>query len=126
MREILFRGKSKKSERWIYGFYGEKRDTHEQQIIRKNDCCCIIVIPETVGQYTGLTDKNGTKIFEGDIVTVFLKDGTEKGYIRYREAGCRFQFMGDKCIGYNIDNTTDFEVIGNIYDNPELLGGVDK
>ncbi len=75
----------------------------------------------TIEQYTGLTDKKGNKIFEGDIVKVFLKDGVETGYIRYRDAGCRFQFIGEYSIGYNIDNTTDFEIVGNIHDNSELL-----
>lgn len=129
MREILFRGKHEDTKEWEYGSLhiqnGEVNENDNQELeyrilgLRGE---LDYVIPETVGQYTGLT-ANGKKIFEGDVVKVFFKDGVEIGYIRYRDAGCRFQFMGEYSIGYNIDNTTEFEIIGNIHDNPELLGG---
>lgn len=121
-REILFRGKSIDGN-WYYGV----------PLVFTEDYVCITapynhnksVIPETVGQYTGLTDKNGKKIFEGDVVKLYLIDGEEIGVIKYNDKMCRFMFF-TKDGSYSFDDTDDFEVIGNIHDNPELLkGGVE-
>ena len=128
MREILFRGKWKNSSEWVYGslFTPDKADTPAQicngTYISRT---CYEIDPETVGQYTGLTDKNGRKIFEGDIVkmraygvgyhctSVYFRDG------KFAVDGTQYHFK-------NICSNS-VEVIGNIYDNPELLkGGVEN
>ena len=124
MREILFRGKQTNNKKWvvdnsvlffknatkIYGALNEWREVE--------------VIPETVGQYTGLTDKNGTKSFEGDIVNY---NGTNHKVV--------FETRGESAyFGIEISNIETWRfclevpaklmnVIGNIHDNPELLGG---
>ncbi len=141
MREILFRGKEIETGEWVEGayyhqteFYGDKtwdadNPVDEHYIITSKDELednmmeCYKVIPETVGQYTGLTDKNGTKIFEGDIVKLYLIDDIETGVIRYSENACRFMFYKNNIVGYGFDNTCIFKIIGNIHDNPEILEG---
>lgn len=134
MREILFRGKRTDNGEWMKGSYlkanihWHERGIHKDWIasltIQNGGWCNVIgkyaVIPETVGQYTGLTDKNGTKIFEGDIVKLFLIDGVAVGVILYNESNFRFVFCEDNH-RYGFDNECIFEVIGNIHDNPELL-----
>lgn len=81
------------------------------------------IIPETVGQYTGLTDKNGKKIFEGDIV----KHNDVNYKIKYFEKYTQFAGTRDKAgIGMVWFNFNTCEVIGNIHDNPDLIGGNDK
>ena len=118
MREILFRGKTEKGE-WIEGFY--VKDVIETYIYdRYRNTRMQSVIPETVGQYTGLTDKNGKKIFEGDII---------KGYwnvtlvIFYDEVSTSYRVKTST--GHEREpsyyGVEKFEVIGNIHDNPELL-----
>ena len=82
---------------------------------------CIEVIPETVGQYTGVTDKNDTKIFEGDIVTMPSYHGGKHKTVVYFKNG-KFAVDGSN---YSFKDICprNMEVIGNIHDNPELLNG---
>jgi uncharacterized phage protein (TIGR01671 family) len=132
MREILFRGKRRDNAEWVYGSFYPGIDEHRKRVfcIRTDNSCpdCPIIIPETRGQYTGLDDKNGKKIFEGDILklTVFdtfprdLKDALEKNN------ACLVEFfLGTFTIlmkeNHYFMRTLYHEVIGNIHDNPELL-----
>ena len=142
MREILFRGKCKEKGKWYKGYYihlhkttycfkedyDHFKDNDIHQIVFEkmtdwglpNEHLRVDVIPETVGQYTGLTDKNGTKIFEGDIILWGLAPCVAK----YDTENARFMFYENgKYLknGFNKDTMEMKEVIGNIHDNPELL-----
>ena len=124
MREILFRGKSTDTGAWVYGYYcGSFGDFDEHEIcdIADPTCSRVDVDPETVGQYTGLKDKNGKQIFEGDIVRG--RDALEKGlvvegYIDYQYGS--FCIVGDLMTHFRWMDY-EVEVIGNIYDHKELL-----
>lgn len=134
MREILFRGKRTDNGEWVEGYY------YKAKYCRTDDELCdyitvphpkeynepsshYIVNPETVGQYTGVTDKNGTKIFEGDIVKRFWFGKMCVYQINYDNGLASFIGQaGIKFTTFDYDSE-EFEVIGNIYDNPELLGG---
>ena len=118
MREILYRGKS--NYKW---FYGDLRHLNDGRVTiwQDGEPFQYEVYPETVGQYTGLTDKNGKRIFEGDIVKALTRYGTEHQYdITYR-AGT-FWFGGWNWIEF-LDRFQFPEVIGNVHDNPGLLKG---
>ena len=137
-REILFRGKLKDKDEWIgewiEGIYCPcywdlyMRRVEKPRIIilsnkKKTDGLWREVIPETVGQYTGLKDKNGVRIFEGDIVSI-----AKYGGLIYKVVyvPCRYELVNSKgvnCFVLDIYKSENIEVIGNIYDNPELLGG---
>lgn len=118
MREILFRGKEIKTGKWVYGcFYYCKGTAYGATFIVVNDFGFIEVIPHTVGQYTGLTDKNGVKIFEGDIV----KNSRDVGLLYYKEKNSAFTVKGWEYGYWLWHDKEDIEVIGNIYDNKDLL-----
>ena len=124
MREILFRGKRPDNGEWVCGFLVKMFGAYH--IIDEGDeNTSYEVIPETVGQYTGLNDKHGKRIFEGDIAKVLQgkdKDiayvGFENGaFILYPETGNIYE----RTLWSYWYNDWDVEVIGNITDNPELL-----
>lgn len=138
MRDILFRGKRTDNGEWVYGYYTKARyylNEKEMHVIFAPDGEAFPrcefsdyeeVDPETVCQFTGLYDKNGRKIFEGDIVNFYNDDGEFSPYeVRWQDSGFSVLMNGNPDL---FDVLDDFfsrrcEVIGNIYDNPELLKG---
>ena len=154
MREILFRGKTDNGE-WKEGDVFQVFD--DGFFIHDRRCHSVKVIPETIGQYTGLNDKNGTKIFEGDILEVDVYEYETETYsfnvfseivgrrykkqtgkkikalwsVEYKEHYCRgngfYAYGKDRRFNVSLKKSTLFnanaEVIGNIHDNPEMLGG---
>lgn len=129
MHEILFRGKRVDSGEWTYGYYCPKPYSHfpcEATIFPSEtidrDWHGERVDPDTVGQFTGLTDRNGVKIFEGDIIE--YTDGCNDwlGAVKYASDDAQFvvRFIGGDVESFDNLYIGDCEVIGNIYDNPEF------
>lgn len=137
-REILFRGKRLDNGEWIFGdlrhiFHGEypARCGYWTHIVDNsnglnNGVCGLEVGPLTVDQFTGLTDRNGVKIFEGDIIE-FEHPYNGKSIHAVVQNDCgwnlsNFYASCFDCPGYAFSDGTEYmTVIGNIYDNPELL-----
>lgn len=157
MREILFRGKRVDNGEWVYGFYNrcETRLTYTEKYYKNNPRSWIQTVEnegfagqlvhvdtDTVGQYTGLIDANGVKIFDGDI----LRFGNKSLLVWWNEEA--FQWQAKEVYGYDVitkenwlDNdwtnidlgwiASEFscvgkmttEIIGNIHDNPDMLTG---
>ena len=131
MREILFRGKRKENGRWIYGSLVPKETNsyadgfliidgalnYDELDYYQPSFSTYSVVPETIGQYIGLNDKNGKKIFEGDIIKYKNNSPCEVGYI-----DGQFVMMW-KNFYRNFERAYDdkIEIIGNTHDNPELL-----
>ena len=127
-REILFRGKSTTTGEWVYGYYQEYPEGYVHIQNAWNDW--FPVIPESVGQFTGIVDMNGVKIFEGDYIklddVVKRTFETHDGYVWYNHG--TFFIHNNRCSMLDSLHTlVDFnyvmrgKVIGNIHDNPELL-----
>lgn len=142
MREIKFKGKRKRTGEWVYGYLSDETETfldkkYTHKVIFENlksfqtdnfmyvvrDC---EVDPETVGQFTGLHDKNGTPIYEGDIIDFGLN-----AVVKYHPFLCSFILDCDNRephlndsyseLGFMEKTSKKFVVIGNIHDTPELL-----
>lgn len=119
MREILFRAKSMFNDKvWVYGNFVKTNYDGLQNVIYDEDGWAYEVIPETVGQYIGLLDKNGTKIFEGDIVRD--AETSDVGKIFFDTYTAMFVIGFETTIA-DFNASYSLEVIGNIYDNPELI-----
>lgn len=124
MREILFRGKSTGDlAPWIYGYYLYDKDYDKHCICDKITLRRYEVIPETVGRYTGLKDKKGKEIWEGDIVSRFMD--TQRALVEFID-GCFMSIIllsGGAAPQYDIlcNDLSVTEIIGNIHQHPELL-----
>lgn len=147
MREIEYRAKRIDNGEWVYGFYHQLNESFENKecILEHHRNTSTIIDRETLGQYTGLKDKNGVKVYEGDIVKI----GSQIGYIVYNYSsfgiglskGIDYKKLEQKTLtwlGIENDNflpllevylnfndedeiLSEVKVIGNRYDNPELI-----
>ena len=132
MRETLFRGKRLYDGEWVFGFYvhcadrwGRDKDLIQSLDLESGEFGFLHeVAPETVGQYTGLLDKNGKGIFEHDIcrntrngeIVLVKWHGTMAGYVWCKHGESHLSDFGELFRAYD-----KYEVIGNIHDNPELM-----
>lgn len=132
MRENLFHGKRKDNGEWVDGYYCVFNGVSHRIYTGYAETDCgeyypdyYEVIPETVGQYTELPDKNGKNIFEGDIIRD--TETSDVGEIYFDTDTARFVIEFEKMIvDFDNYNNGDVEVIGNIYDNSELMEGADN
>ena len=134
MREILFRGKSILGK-WVEGLPYEVDGVIDcirvkEQIQDIISYTTYKVIPESISEFTGLTDKNGKKIFEGDIVKHYNNsdDGFDIGALYWDETFSQWKRTSignfhNSSFTYMMSHSCEYEVIGNIHDNPELLKG---
>ena len=142
MREILFRAKRIDNGEWVEGYYiyhikrticpiGDSvKPDDEQHVIMQDgfsdwnmprNTVVFDIDPETVCQYTGLKDKNGKRIWENDIVSGYFNHKKITGFIKYG-SNAVYYIEIEGSYGIHLDNSEDWlEVIGNIFDNPELL-----
>ena len=131
MREILFRGKRLDNGDWVYGDFvrgNERKSLRDSIFVYDSETQSFNdyeINPSTLGQYTGLTDKNGKRIFDGDIAKVLQGKDKDIAYVGF-ENGAFMLYpktgnIYERTLWEYWYNDWDVEVIGNITDNPELL-----
>ena len=113
MREILFRGKRADNGEWVEGYFYEEIGSFIKERASSVSTNTHLVDPTTVGQYTGLLDKNGKRIFEGDVV-----DAVRSGDETWRCVVSDIRKIPAEMCGSNVKS---MDIVGNIHDNPELL-----
>ena len=128
MREIKFRGRDKLDDgafsEWLYGSLDL---TEYRPIIRPKGGIPETVMPETIGQYIGLKDKNGTEIYEGDVLEIQTKDYVYQAVVVYVSDLASFfvseepkEYISFTDVVFTIDDGGSITVIGNVFDDPEL------
>ena len=120
-REIKFRGKQVDNGEWVYGYYWRDNSTRKYKItinLQDDNFCCHEVIIDTVGQFTGLTDKKGNEIYEGDMVQHNAWDYPFEVIFHQEKARfvCKMKTGLTQYIDYE-----NIQLVGNIHDNPELI-----
>lgn len=144
-RKILFRGKDLETGKWLYGSF--IKTPNHAHISTSGEAFPAKVEPKTISQYTGLTDKNGTKIFEGDVLhfgdknyLVFWNDECFQWQMKIRKDGFSFPIYSGQDTGCPVEcitlswvaaeipilGTMSTEIVGNIYDNSELIAPAKK
>lgn len=123
MREIIkFRGKDEKTGEWRYGWfvgYSKHSSYIYGDYVDKDEVWHVLT--NTVGQFTGLFDKNGKEIYEGDVVSAWSTGVKTIGEVKQRNDGMWFIYPPLWHFNPNSKGRDDVEIIGNIYENPELL-----
>ena len=139
-REILFKAKRVDNGEWVEGYLVKCRTSEEEGYAIKDTVYHVndgiinlipcVVEESTICQYTGLTDKNGNKIWENDVCTCkkrgcaffgcVVKWNRVKARFDVNAMGCNFSMTLEECLDGVSINGLDYEVIGNIFDNPEL------
>lgn len=131
MREILFKAKQINNGEWVEGYYQKKYDFLGKRhlILHANGCArweCVEIDPETLCQFTGLCDKNGKRIWENDILMAHLDESYPEDVtyetVEWNVAGWVGHETGSVDRQYlNKFDLEHYEVVGNIFNNPELL-----
>lgn len=137
MRQITFRGKSKHTGKWLYGdllrnVNGDFAVVPPFDMYGHNECSIYEVEEDTIGQFTGLADKNGKEIYEGDVLECIgeRSDNKDKVYRRevvfYGSAFCMVEELFswiNPLFNHLVNQELLWSICGNIHDNPELLKG---